>query len=92
MLGLRRNDSAQEQKSRRGEAGGFLKRLSAPFSRLVAFLREVRIETSRVVWPSKEETYTYTVVVVVAVVVVAAWVGLWDLILTNLISALNLYR
>jgi len=92
MLGLRRNDSTQEQKSRRGEAGGLLRRPVAPFSRLVAFLREVRIETSRVVWPSKEETYTYTVVVVVAVVVVAAWVGLWDLILTNLISALNLYR
>lgn len=69
-----------------------MSRVVAPFSRLVAFLREVRIETSRVVWPSKEETYTYTVVVIVAVVVVAAWVGLWDLILTNLVAALNLYR
>lgn len=92
MLGLRRTGNAQQQKSQQARAGGLLARLVAPFSRLVAFLREVRIETSRVVWPSKEETYTYTVVVIVAVVVVAAWVGLWDLILTNLIAALNLYR
>lgn len=92
MFGLRRTSDAHEQKPRQASGNGFLARLAAPFSRLVAFLREVRIEASRVVWPSKEETYTYTVVVIVAVVVVAAWVGLWDLILTNLITALNLYR
>ena len=69
-----------------------LARIVSPFSRLITFLREVRIEMSRVVWPSKEETYTYTLVVIVAVVVVAIWVGLWDTIFTQLIAALRLYR
>ncbi|MCX7599126.1 MAG: preprotein translocase subunit SecE [Armatimonadetes bacterium] len=92
MLGLKRTSETHEQRPRQAQGRGVLARLAAPFSRLATFLREVRIEASRVVWPSKEETYTYTVVVIVAVVVVAAWVGLWDLILTNLISALNLYR
>ncbi|MBC7286953.1 MAG: preprotein translocase subunit SecE [Armatimonadetes bacterium] len=46
----------------------------------------------RVVWPSKEETYTYTLVVVVAVVVVAAWVGFWDTVFTQIIAGLRLYQ
>jgi len=57
----------------------------------MAFLHDVRVEMSRVVWPSKEETYTYTFVVVVAVVVVALWVGLWDTILTQVVAMLKLY-
>jgi preprotein translocase subunit SecE len=95
MLGFRRRETAGEQpaaKPRRDakSGAGFLGGLASPFHRLATFLREVRIEAGRVVWPSRDETYTYTVVVVVAVVVVAAWVGAWDFILTNLLAALKL--
>jgi len=75
-----------------GEQVSVGRRLISPFVRLVTFLREVRIEMQRVVWPSRDDTYTYTVVVVVAVVVVAAWVGFWDAIFTQLIAALKLYQ
>ncbi len=87
-------NNAQATKPRRQQAAGpsFLARLASPFQRLVTFLREVRIEMQRVVWPSRDDTYTYTVVVVVAVVAVAAWVGFWDTIFTQLIAALKLYH
>lgn len=82
--------STERRPSPRGPS--LLERLTSPGRRLATFLREVRIEMQRVVWPSSEETYTYTVVVVVAVVAVAAWVGLWDTIFTQLIAALKLYK
>lgn len=78
--------------ARGGGGGGFAAAVASPFRKIGTFLREVRIETGRVVWPSREETYTYTVVVVVAVMVVAAWVGALDSLLSNLISALNVYK
>ena len=88
----RKKQSSAPQKRQTNGGGGFLARLTDPFRRLVVFLRDVRVEMSRVVWPSKEETYTYTLVVVVAVVVVAAWVGFWDTLFTQLVAALNLYK
>ena len=85
--------AAQAAKAKRHSAGsGLVGRLTAPFQRLITFLREVKIEMQRVVWPSKDDTYTYTLVVVVAVAVVAVWVGLWDTIFTQLIAALKLYH
>jgi preprotein translocase subunit SecE len=87
-----RQQHAAPKRKRSGEHRFKLfSRLTGWVSRLLTFLREVRVEMSRVVWPGKEETYTYTLVVVVAVVVVAAWVGLWDTLFTQLIAALKLY-
>ena len=85
-------NGSQTKTKRQATSPGFIARLTSPFQRLITFLREVRIEMQRVVWPSRDDTYTYTVVVVVAVVVVAAWVGLWDTIFTQLIAALRLYH
>jgi preprotein translocase subunit SecE len=67
-------------------------KLLSPFRSLQTFLRDVKLEMMRVVWPSKDETYTYTVVTVVAVVIVAAWVGVWDALMTNIVRMLNLYH
>ncbi len=94
MRGTQTKNDRQERAAQRRRAadGGFLSRITAPVRHLIEFLREVRIEMQRVVWPSSEDTYTYTLVVVVAVVVVAAWVGLWDTIFTQLIAALRLYK
>ncbi len=54
------------------------------------FLTEVVEETSKVVWPSRQETRDSTVVVIVFVFVVAAILGGFDLLwakVTNLILA-----
>ena len=87
-------EDAKVAKPRKPSGGGssLVTTLLSPFRSLQTFLRDVRLEMMRVVWPSKDETYTYTVVVVVAVVVVAAWVGTWDMIMTNIVRMLNLYH
>jgi preprotein translocase subunit SecE len=96
LFGKRGDGSEEQQRGAKprktGGGGGIGATLASPFRKLAAFLRDVRLELTRVVWPSKDETYTYTVVVVVAVVIVAAWVGTWDMIMTNIVRMLNLYH
>ncbi len=69
-----------------------LERLTRPFRQLRSFLKDVWMELQRVVWPSHEETYAFTGVVIVAVAIVAVWVGLLDIIFTNIVGALRLYK
>jgi len=69
-----------------------LERLTRPFQPLSSFLKDVWMELQRVVWPNHEETYGFTGVVLVAVAIVAAWVGLLDIIFTNIVGALRLYK
>jgi preprotein translocase subunit SecE len=93
----KRSDQGQQAtkpKKSSGSGGndGLGAKVLSPYRSLEKFLRDVVLEMKRVVWPSKDETYTYTVVVVVAVVVVAAWVGTWDMIMTNIVRMLNLYH
>ncbi len=99
LFGKRGKESDQPQqaaKPKKTSGGGdrvsLGVKLLSPYRSLEKFLRDVVLEMKRVVWPSKDETYTYTVVVVVAVVVVAAWVGTWDMIMTNIVRMLNLYH
>jgi preprotein translocase SecE subunit len=66
-------------------------RISRPFVRLYQFFQAVWFELQRVVWPSKEETYTFTLVVIVAVIAVAAYMGALDLILNALTKAVGIY-
>ena len=61
---------------------GVGERIARPFVRLVQFLQSVWHELQRVVWPSKQETYTLTVVVVVAILIVAGYMGVLDSIMT----------
>jgi len=69
-----------------------LDRITRPFKSMWRFLREVWWELQRVVWPSHEDTMGFTGVVIVAVIIVSLWVGLLDLIFTNLVTALRLYE
>jgi preprotein translocase subunit SecE len=89
-------EDARPAKPKKQAAGGAKRGLGAtlmsPYRSLERFLRDVVLEMKRVVWPSKDETYTYTVVTVIATVVVAAWVGAWDMIMTNVVRLLNLYH
>ena len=46
------------------------------------FYKDVRLESAKVSWPTREELRDSTVVVLVTVVLVAAFIGIVDLILT----------
>jgi len=52
------------------------------------FLKEVRVEMSKVTWPTWAELKGQTIVVVVAVLLIAAFIGLVDLVLSNTIKLL----
>ena len=60
------------------------------FERLKKFLKEVRIELTKVTWPTAAELRGSTGVVIVTVLIVTLFVGLVDLGLSNLIG--NLLR
>lgn len=48
----------------------------------INFLKEVREELSKVVWPSREQTIRYTILVIIVSVVVGLFLGGLDYILT----------
>jgi preprotein translocase subunit SecE len=54
----------------------------------VDFLREVRVELAKVVWPSKEATFRLTILVIVITIIVGFFIGAIDLGLTKLSTIL----
>ena len=50
------------------------------------FLREVKVELKKVVWPSRKQTVASTVVVIVLVLLVSLFLGIVDLGLSSLIK------
>lgn len=56
--------------------------------RIKKFFREVRAELRKVNWPSWKELISYTTVVLVTVLIVAAFIGVVDFIVSNLITPL----
>lgn len=52
----------------------------------LSFLKEVKIELSKVVWPTKKETIKLTTIVIVVSIVVGFFIGLLDFLFTNLIT------
>jgi preprotein translocase subunit SecE len=56
----------------------FLQKLVDKFHELTKFLREVRSEMRKVVWPTRQQTVNYTLVVVAAVVLVAGLISITD--------------
>ena len=46
------------------------------------FIKEVRIESTKISWPTRNELRDSTIVVIVTVLLVAAFVGLVDRLLT----------
>lgn len=51
---------------------------------VVDFMREVRVELAKVVWPSKEATFRLTILVIVITIIVGFFIGSIDLLLTKL--------
>ena len=58
------------------------------WGRMRAFLKDVRVEMTKVTWPTWEELKGQTIVVIVAVLLIAAFIGSVDLVLSNLIEML----
>jgi preprotein translocase subunit SecE len=48
------------------------------------FLKEVRVELQKVVWPSRRETMQLTIVVIMVTLLVGFFLGGIDLVLTHL--------
>lgn len=50
----------------------------------IDFLKEVREELNKVVWPTKKQTIRYTVLVIIVALVVGVFLGGLDYILTKI--------
>jgi len=61
-----------------------------PHGRVRTFLREVRIEMSKVTWPPRKELVTATGVVIVAVVIAGVYIGVFDFIWNVIMRAVGL--
>jgi len=57
--------------------------------KLGKFLREARAELRKVTWPNRKELITYTTVVIVSTAIVAVFLGVVDLIFSQLIAFLS---
>jgi preprotein translocase subunit SecE len=58
------------------------------WGRTRSFLQDVRVELTKVTWPTWQELKGQTIVVIVAVLLIAAFIGSVDLVLSNLIEML----
>ncbi|UCE72213.1 MAG: preprotein translocase subunit SecE [Nitrospiraceae bacterium] len=58
------------------------------FNKIKNFLKEVKIEMKKVVFPSKDEVVGSTKVVIVLVLVIAVFLGFVDFVLSKLIGIL----
>jgi preprotein translocase subunit SecE len=57
-------------------------------SKALDFLREVRVELSKVVWPTRQQTIQLTIVVILVTLFVGFFLGLIDLGLTKILNIL----
>lgn len=59
-------------------------------NRLSRYLREVKVEMSKVTWPARKEVVQATSVVLVAVVIAAAYIGALDFIWSSIVKLVRL--
>lgn len=59
-------------------------------NRLRRYLREVKVEMSKVTWPNRTEVGQATSVVIVAVVIASAYIGVLDVIWSNIVRLVRL--
>jgi preprotein translocase subunit SecE len=53
---------------------------------IIKYLKEVKVELSKVTWPTRAESLKLTVVILVASLAVGLYIGGLDLIFTNLLG------
>ena len=79
---------AQEIKAKKKSPGDqtfLMKLLDRYFGTWIQFLREVRIELGKVVWPGRKDTTGLTAVVLVFVLIVSLFLGIMDFGLSSLV-------
>ena len=52
------------------------------FKKIAEFFREVKLEMTKVSWPTKDETIGSTVVVIVVVAIVSLFIGVIDVLIS----------
>lgn len=57
-----------------------------PVTRALDFLGEVRVELSKVVWPTPNQTFRLTIIVIVVTLIVGFFIGGIDFLLTKLLE------
>jgi preprotein translocase subunit SecE len=68
-----------------GQQSAVLKLIDRYFGTWIQFLREVKVELSKVAWPSRKETIGTTAVVLVFVFIIAIFLGIVDMGLSSLV-------
>jgi len=58
------------------------------FEKIKQFLKEVKLELTKVTWTSKQELIYSTIIVIVVSIVLAIFIGIVDMVLSNLASML----
>ncbi|MDD4981671.1 MAG: preprotein translocase subunit SecE [Candidatus Omnitrophica bacterium] len=58
------------------------------FARPISFLKEVRVELSKVAWSTRRELLASTIVVIVVTVLLGIFIGLIDVVLSRLLTLL----
>lgn len=58
------------------------------FGKITKFFKQVKNEMKKVHWPNKNELSSYTMVVVITVAAMIAFIGVIDLIFSNIITPL----
>jgi preprotein translocase subunit SecE len=58
------------------------------FEKLKQFLKEVRFELTKVTWTTREELIYSTIIVIVVSLILAVFIGLVDMVLSNLANIL----
>jgi len=61
-----------------------------PAGKIRTFLREVRVEMSKVTWPSRKELLQATAVVIIAVAIAGIYIGVFDFIWNLIVRAVGL--
>jgi preprotein translocase subunit SecE len=59
------------------------------YKRLGSFLREVRSETKKVTWPSRQEVYSTTIVVLIATIFFGFYLFLMDIVFSWVVSQIK---
>lgn len=73
------------KKPSNADQSAVMKLVEKYFGSWIQFFREVKVELTKVTWPSKKQTMGSTAVVIVFVFVIAFFLGLVDIGLSNLI-------
>lgn len=57
-------------------------------NKISKFITDVRIEMSKVAWPTKDELVGATIIVLVSLAILSAFIGLCDLVLSTAVNVI----